>query len=145
MKLEKSTRYGNQSDPFGIAKSFFGTGFEDFFNWPYDNNTYGYEPTAERFGVDLYEDENNIYVLAELPGVDKKAVRVTMVGDLMTIEVEVRKADKESGRPASYAKRTVHFQSDVNREKIRASFENGIVKVTVPKVEEAKPRQIEIA
>lgn len=101
--------------------------------------------TANRFPVDLFEDKDNVYVRAELPGVDRKDINVEMVEDYLTIAGSQATFDengKESGR-AEFS-RSVTISDAVQADKVAAVYENGVLTVTLPKREEAKPRKITV-
>ena len=97
-------------------------------------------------------DEKNSYVLeAELPGTTEKDIDVKVENDLLQISTkkEEEKEEKEEGylmqerRSASYH-RSFMLPKDTDREKIEANFKNGLLTLTIPKTEVAKPRQIEV-
>ena len=101
--------------------------------------------------VDIVENDGAYVVRAELPGVNKDDVKITVENDILTIKGE-KKNEKESKEnqftriERSYGsfQRSFTLPSSVESGKIEASFENGILTVTVPKAEEVKPKQIEV-
>jgi HSP20 family protein len=101
--------------------------------------------------VDIVENDGAYVVRAELPGVNKDDVKITVLNDVLTIKGE-KKNEKESKEnqftriERSYGsfQRSFTLPSSVESGKIEASFENGILTVTVPKAEEVKPKQIEV-
>jgi HSP20 family protein len=101
--------------------------------------------------VDIYEDEHSIMVQAELPGVDEKDVDIRLENNVLTISGE-RKLENEQKQDnfhrieRSYGRFTRSFTlpNTVDTEHINAQFENGVLKVTMAKREEAKPKQIKI-
>ncbi len=95
---------------------------------------------APRFPVDLYEDKDNAYVRAELPGVTREAINVEIVDGYLTINA-TRKVGDES---VNFA-RSVSLPDAVQADKVGASYENGVLTVTLPKQEQAKPRKIDIS
>ena len=100
---------------------------------------------AERFAVDLYEDKDNTYVRAELPGVDRKDINVEMVDDYLTIS-GARKVFSPDGKTSEAAEfsRSITIPEAVQADKVAAAYENGVLTVTLPKREEAKPRKISV-
>ena len=98
-----------------------------------------------RFALDLYEDKDNAYVRAELPGVDRKDINVEMVDDFLTI-AGTRKGFGEDGKEttATEFSRSVSIPAAVQADRITAAYENGVLTVTLPKREEAKPRKITV-
>jgi HSP20 family protein len=101
--------------------------------------------------VDISEDQNNYFVNAELPGVKKEDVNVYVENERLFIEGE-RKHESEEGSDGKdyhrverfYGKfqRSFRLPKAVDPNKIEANFEDGILKVAIPKTEEAKPKQI---
>lgn len=100
-------------------------------------------PSSERFPVDLYEDKDNAYVRAELPGVDRADINVEMVEDYLTISAARKVKDGDNEESYSFS-RSVSIPEAVQADKVSANYENGVLTVTLPKKEEAKPRKISI-
>jgi len=98
-----------------------------------------------RFAVDLYEDKDNTYVRAELPGVDRKDINVEMVDDYLTISGnrKVFGADGKTTEEVGFS-RSVSIPDPVQADKVAAAYENGVLTVTLPKREEAKPKKITV-
>ena len=114
--------------------------------------------------VDVHEDDNSYYVDAELPGLRKEDVKMNFQDGVLTISGERRfqhvvngeegvdengaakKGNNVHRMERKYGKfhRQFNFTSHVNADNITAKFEDGVLKVQVPKAEEVKPRQIEI-
>lgn len=100
---------------------------------------------ANRFPVDLYEDKDNTYVRAELPGVSREDINVEMVDGYLTIAA-TRKgqgADGEAEQSLSLS-RSVSIADEVQTDKVAAAYENGVLTVTLPKREETKPKKISV-
>ncbi len=95
---------------------------------------------SPRFPVDLYEDKENAYVRAELPGVNRDAISVEMVDGYLTIAAS--RQEKDETRSFN---RSVSIPESVQADKVTAAYENGVLTVTLPKQEQAKPRKINIA
>jgi HSP20 family protein len=101
--------------------------------------------------VDVYEDEHNITVQAELPGINEKDVDVRLENNVLTLSGERRMENEQKQEnfhrvERSYGRFTRSFvlPSSADPERIHAQFENGVLKVTIAKREEAKPKQIKI-
>ena len=101
--------------------------------------------------VDIYEQDGNIVMKAELPGVDPKAVDIRLENNTLTLRGE-RKLDKEV-KEDSYHRveraygafsRSFTLPTVVDQGNIKAEYRDGVLKLTLPKREEAKPRQIQI-
>ncbi len=102
--------------------------------------------TAPRFPVDLYEDKENTYVRAELPGVSRDAITVEMIDGYLNLgatRAEPVTAGQEPARTFSLS-RSIAIPTEVQADKVTASLENGILTVTLPKQEQAKPRKINV-
>jgi HSP20 family protein len=99
-----------------------------------------------RFPVDLFEDKDNMYVRAELPGVTRDDINVEMTEGYLTLTA-ARKAVSADGKPqeAFSFSRAVSIAEDVQADKVSAAYENGVLTVTLPKREEAKPKKISVA
>lgn len=101
--------------------------------------------------VDIYEKDGNIVLKAELPGVDPKDVDVRVENNLLTLRGE-RKFDNEVQRDnyhrveRSYGSfsRSFTLPNVVDTANIKAEYRDGVLHMTLPKREEAKPRQIQI-
>jgi len=101
--------------------------------------------------VDLEETDDAFKITAELPGMDKKDIHITFDNNVLTISGE-KKAEKEIKEDnfhrleRSYGKfqRSFELPGYIDRDKIEADYKDGILHVTVPKTEEAKPKQIEV-
>jgi HSP20 family protein len=101
--------------------------------------------------VDIYEQDGNIVLKAELPGVDPKDVDVRVENNILTLRGE-RKLDHEVKKEnyhrveRAYGSFTRSFTlpNVVDTEKIKAEYKDGLLRMTLPKKEEARPKQISI-
>ncbi|HTL56175.1 MAG TPA: Hsp20/alpha crystallin family protein [Candidatus Limnocylindrales bacterium] len=102
--------------------------------------------------LDLYEDKENVYVRAELPGMKKEDIDVSLhngslsiSGERMT-EGELQDAEVyRSERFVGKFQRTVTLPTLVAVDRIKAQYKDGILSITLPKAEEAKPKQINVS
>ncbi|MEP0822232.1 MAG: Hsp20/alpha crystallin family protein [Ignavibacterium sp.] len=101
--------------------------------------------------VDIHEQENEYVVKVELPGVSKDDVKITLESNILTIRGEKKRENEEKNENFHRVERTYgSFQrsftlpTSVKSDKIDASYKDGILTVTLPKAEEAKPKQIEV-
>lgn len=101
--------------------------------------------------VDIEELDDEFQFHAELPGMDKKDVNLSVKENVLTIsgEKKDKKEDKKNNFhriESSYGKfqRSFRLPQNVKQSDIKAEFKNGILDITVPKAEEAKPKEIEI-
>jgi len=124
--------------------------FDDFFSAPLS----GSENVAMRDWlpvVDIYDNDDTIVIKAELPGVDKKDIKVDVNGRILTLKGErvtdnEVKTDDYHRRERSFGKfeRSFTLPADVDPDKIKADFKDGILKLNIPKPEAHKPKQISI-
>jgi HSP20 family protein len=100
--------------------------------------------------VDVYQDNDQFTVYAELPGLKKEEIEIALNGDTLTIGGERKheaKADQGFRTERYFGKfqRSLTLPVPVNSEKVNATYKDGILKVVLPKAEEAKPKQIPIS
>jgi HSP20 family protein len=101
--------------------------------------------TDTRFPVDLYEDKDNTYVRAELPGVNRSDINVEMVEDYLTITATRKTPSAEGkGEESASFSRSISIPEAVQADKVSAAYENGVLTVTLPKREDAKPKKISV-
>jgi HSP20 family protein len=96
-----------------------------------------------QFPVDLYEDKDNTYVRAELPGVARDAITVEIVDGSLSIQAS-RKEKSGEGENTVTFNRLVSVPDEVQADKVSAAYENGLLTVTLPRKEEAKPKKINV-
>jgi len=101
--------------------------------------------------VDIAEDKDTITLTAELPGFKEDQIQIQMEGGVLTLRGERKFEEEKDGRnfhrvERSYGQfvRSFTLPNNVDREKIKANFADGLLKIELPKREEAKPRQIKI-
>ena len=101
--------------------------------------------------IDISEDENNVYVEADLPGFDQRDVTLSLKGDILSISA--KKDEKKEEKKKNYYRlermqgsfyREVLLPANVESSKIKAVYKNGVLKVTLPKKEEDKGGEIKI-
>jgi len=111
----------------------------------YENFSFGSMP------VDLYETDDNVIVKAAAPGIKPEELEITITGDRLNIRGEI--SEEHEDKNAKYYlrerrfgsfNRSISLPSTVDGDKAKAEFENGILILTVPKKEEAKPKAITI-
>lgn len=100
--------------------------------------------------VDIYEDESGFTVIADLPGVSKERLGVKVNGDNLLIEGDVSvPAPQEmellyAEMPALTYRRSFTLSRELDASKIEANLKDGVLRLRIPKAEEAKPRKIDI-
>lgn len=114
--------------------------------------------SGDRFGsfspkIDFSEDESSLAIAAELPGMDEKDIQVSLQEDVLTIKGEKKfeqeKKEKEFHcveRSFGSFERSVRLPKEVETDKVKASFKNGVLTITLPKSAKAKDnvRRIEV-
>ena len=101
--------------------------------------------------VDVYETNDSIVMKADLPDVKQNEVDISVDGNTLTIKGE-RKREKEINEKSYYRSERIYgsfvrsftLPGTVDPEKIEATFTNGVLKLTLPKREETKPKQIKV-
>jgi len=122
--------------------------FGDFFG----PRVLAWEPAELGFALDVYETDDALVVKGALPGVRPDEVDISVIGDVLTIKGETK--SEEETKDGNYHRRELRYgafarsiplPTQVNHEKAEATFENGILTITLPKAEEVKPKSIKIA
>lgn len=101
--------------------------------------------------MDMYESDGNVVLKASLPGLKAEDVDVTITGDALTIKGEF-KAEGEGERDSVHFQerrygafqRTIRLPTEVDTEAVEAEFKDGLLTLTLPKTEEAKPKRISV-
>ena len=127
--------------------------FDDFFKG------FGLRPSGEEMEavgafypeVDMTEDENAIYVTAELPGLDEKDIDINLSKDSITLKGEKKEEREEKGKESYYMERSfgsftrvLPIPVEVNPDKVEATFKKGVLNITLPKVQKEKKEQKKI-
>ena len=134
-----------------VFADFFADGGDDLL-WPRGFSRVAGIATMPK--VDVAETDTEVVVKADLPGLDEQHVEVTLDNDLLTIRG--RREEEKSEKQRSYhlveraygeVQRTLRVPANVDREKVKAAFRNGVLTVTLPKTPEARAntRRIEIS
>jgi HSP20 family protein len=102
--------------------------------------------------INLYEDKDAVYIEALAPGVDPSSLHLSVVGNTLSIEGEKRRvagdvkpeAFHRSERATGKFVRHIQLPVEVEENKVQADYKHGLLNVTLPKAEKAKPKQIAI-
>src|SRR6202050_2220433 len=101
--------------------------------------------------VDVYEDEHNVTLKIEVPGIDEKDIDVRIENNTLTVhgERKIEKEEKEENyrrveRQYGSFTRTFTLPTTVDSEKVSANYDKGVLKIALPKKAEAKPKQIKV-
>jgi HSP20 family protein len=122
--------------------------FDRFFNQPVTQGLAVWAPA-----VDVRETNDELHVSAELPGLKPEDVSVTVENGVLTISGEKKQEVQEGKEEGDYYlferrygrfERSFTLPRSVSADRVKARFENGILTVSLPKAEEAKPRKVQI-
>lgn len=101
--------------------------------------------------IEMYDARNEIVVKAELPGINKEDIDLTITKDSLILKGEFKREEERkeeeyfiNERNYGPFSRTISLPVEVDSEKARATFKNGILELVIPKREEAKPKEIKI-
>lgn len=107
------------------------------------DDLFGSEASLNQPAVDLYEDDQNFFACLELPGVKKDAIDLQLENAVLTFSGSY--SEETKGAKSDYSfQRSISVPDGVARDKIKASYENGILTVIMPKEDTYKPRQITV-
>lgn len=142
--LDDMERMFEEMMPRGWLRPFRG-------GWPRLGEMEPFEARWPR--VDVQDQESEILVRAELPGVKKDDVDVSLSENTVTIKASTRHEKEEGEKEGDYYRheiasgsfaRTVALPADVDGDNAKAKFEDGILELTLPKLEQAKRRHIKV-
>lgn len=103
--------------------------------------------------IEMYEDENNVVVKVKAPGFKSSDIEINTQGKILTVtgNVSEEKKDEDKNKKYYYKEivheaftRSIALPSSVKSEEAKAEFNDGILSITLPKIEEVKPKRIEI-
>ncbi len=128
--------------------------FDDFFDvveTPGRGRRSWFEGAMWEPAIDLVDKKDNLIAKVELPGVDKKDVKISLTENNLTIQGEIKKEEETKKENYYYRERaygnyarTISLPAEIDKEKISARFKNGILEITMPKKPEVKPKEITI-
>ena len=101
--------------------------------------------------LDVYETDDNLVVEGSLPSIEPEDLNVSLSGNILTIKGEIKK-EKEEEKGKYYfrerrygaVQRTIILPVEVNVDEVEAQFENGVLRLSLPKVEETKSKRIDV-
>jgi HSP20 family protein len=132
---------------FGLLRREMDQLFRDFFGngWNSDRDASVTSPA-----LNIWEDGQNVFVEAEVPGVKIEQIEISVTGDQLTLRGD-RKSD-EKGDVACHRRerefgafsRAARLPAPIEAGRVEATLKNGVLTITLPKSEHAKPRRIEV-
>jgi HSP20 family protein len=139
-------------DPFREAVSLrdaMNTLLQDSFVRPFAGQAGG--GALATLPLDIAENENEFVVKASLPGVKPEDVQITVHGDTLTIRGETKAEEEKKGhtwhlreRRFGAFQRSVSLAVPIDSDKANAHYDNGVLTLTLPKAEAARPKQIKV-
>lgn len=146
MNLVRWNPWGEMEVLEGRFNRFFNEAFFPAARLDDDSNHFNWNPR-----VDIYDNDNAIVIKAELPGVDKKDIEVDLKDHVLTLKGE-RSYENEVKEENYYRKerafgkfhRAFSLPADLDPDKIKADFKDGVLKIDIPKPEEKKPKKISV-
>ena len=110
-----------------------------------------YLTTTRHPAVEVFESKDGVKIVAELPGVKSEDVKLSLENNLLTIRGEKkREAEERNERVQRYERSYGSFErafvlpNTVDGDKITADYQNGVLTVSLPKAERARPREIPV-
>lgn len=101
--------------------------------------------------MDVTETPEQFIIEAEVPGIQKENLKLSIKKDELVIEGEKKEEDKKEGESflrieRSYGsfRRSIRLPSEIAQSKVKAKYENGVLKISLPKTEKEKPKEIEV-
>ncbi len=101
--------------------------------------------------IELFEKDGNLLLRAELPGLEKDDINIEISNNSLILSGDIKEKEEEKGQnyyksELRYGKflRNINLPLDINKEKIKASFKNGILTIDMPKTEEEKQKKLKI-
>ena len=154
MALVRFRPFSSALDPFrdlSEIQSEMNRLFDGFFGRPSQVGQVGGMERVWAPAVDMYETKDELVITAELPGLTEKDIQLSITGDMLTIRGE-RRWDQEVEQENYYRgerwfgkfERALPLPIPVQAEKVKASYRDGVLTVTLPKAEEIKPKEIKI-
>ena len=145
-KKNDKNALARREDPFYAFRREMDQLFDDFFGRGFGLTPYNRGGFMEGFGsfapqVDVTENEKEVKITAELPGLEEKDLDVSLTSDTLTISGE-KKAEKEDKSDNYYRmersygsfQRSIPLPTEVDTEQCDATFKNGVLQITLPKV-----------
>lgn len=146
-------RQGGYVEPFESMQREFDSMLGRFFGGGASREGDGGSSYFAPYGVDVREDNDHLYVEAELPGFRKEDVDVTLENQTLTIQANRKEEKKEQGQKGEWLLRERRYNQflrsftlppTVSDQKVDAKLNDGVLTITLDKREETKPRKIQV-
>lgn len=119
--------------------------------WDHELSGPGRMPSLQMPAVDVYEDKDEVVVKAEVPGLSKEDLDVTLTESTLTLKGEKKQEEEvkeknfyRSERSTGSFVRTIDLPTEVKTDQTKATFRNGVLEIRLPKTEEAKRKLIKV-
>ncbi len=136
-------------DPFGLL-----TDLQDDFNRLFSTSVRRspLEGAGEFLpSIEVHEDENQYTLHVDTPGMERKNIDLSVSGNILTVKGERKIEEKKKEKGCFYSERrygsfqrSIQLPAEIEAEKIAANYKDGVLEVTIPKSEKAKPKQIKV-
>lgn len=124
--------------------------FDDFFGRPVLRTEW--TESAWNPSVDVSEDKDNVIIKAEMPGINKEDIKISVQDGVLTLKGEKKQEKEEKDKnyhriERSYGSfcRSFQLPTSVKSDKVKAGYKDGVLSIALPKTEEVKPKEIPIS
>lgn len=101
--------------------------------------------------LEVKEDENQFQLHLDIPGMERKDLDISVTGNVLTVKGERKEEEQKKGKGYFYSERrygsfqrSVELPVEVDADKVAANYKDGVLELTLPKSEKAKPKQIKV-
>ena len=101
--------------------------------------------------IELKEEADHFLLRTDLPGIKKEELDISVTGNLLTLKGERKRESESKSKDCYYSERmfgsfsrTIELPTEIDAEKVKALYKDGVLELTLPKVEGAKPKQIKV-
>lgn len=153
-RYEPFDMFERMTEAMGMARDL-----DDFFSFDesmHTNNTWGVYEGDWSPRLDVYEDDDAYFVKVDMPGIDRKNIELSVTNNVLTIKGERKSGSEEDTSKKKGRKyqreerfygtfhRTIPLTLPVESSKVDAKLVNGVLRITLPKREETKPKKISV-
>jgi HSP20 family protein len=139
------------ADPFQSLRRLNSFLDEAFTSWPIQREENGTLTASWTPAVDVFEDKDSVKIVAELPGVKPEDVKLSIENNVLTLRGEKKQVAEEKTervhryeRAYGFFERSFALPNTVDAERAEARYDTGLLTIQLPKVERARPREIEV-